>query len=234
MNPLQPLKNKIPLLLFVFFIILGVNGLAASHAQAEDPAIVNISVDSDGRFVLMNANMIHGLTDKIQEAIQSGVPITFTYRIELRKIVPVFADGLISSNTVKNTIEYDSLKKVYRFTAKGKNYKRTVNTHDQKLSKQLMMSLRKVPVAPTHKLDPEEKYYLRVKADLETDRFWFPFNYLFFFVPFKDVKTAWAQSAPLAWDPEGEFSMGPVSKSPSKSRSGKPKVMKNVIRSFNK
>ncbi|MFQ5444130.1 MAG: DUF4390 domain-containing protein [Nitrospinales bacterium] len=210
------------------------NSPATAHADAADPAIVNISVDSDGRFVLMDAHMINGLTDKIQEAIQSGVPITFTYTIELRKSVPLLADSLVSSNTVRNTIQYDSLKKVYRFSAKGKNYKRTVNTHDQKLSKKLMMSLKKVPVAPTHKLDPEEKYYLRVKADLETDRFWFPFNYIFFFVPFKDVKTAWAKSTPLAWDPEGEFSMGPVSKNPSKNRSGKPTVMKNVIRSFNK
>jgi len=78
-------------------------------------------------------------------------------------------------------------------------------------------------------LDPNEKYYVRVKADLETDRFWFPFNYIFFFVPFSEFETSWAQTSPLAIDPDLELSKeanGPIKKKRSLSR--------DVIRSFNK
>ena len=39
--------------------------------------------------------------------------------------------------------------------------------------------------------DTNEKYYIRVKANLETDRLWFPFNHLFFFLPFNDFDFGW-------------------------------------------
>jgi hypothetical protein len=67
-----------------------------------------------------------------------------------------------------------------------------------------------------------------VKADLETDRFWFPFNYIFFFVPFSDRETSWAQTSSLSIDPGLE-----LSRQTAKSKKRKRKVSRDVIRSFN-
>ena len=44
-----------------------------------------------------------------------------------------------------------------------------------------MMTLKDIPLAPLYKLAPNEQYYVRVKAELEADEFFFPFNYLLFF-----------------------------------------------------
>ena len=92
-----------------------------------------------------------------------------------------------------------------------------------------MLTLRDIPIAPIYKLDPNEKYYVRVKADLETDRFWFPFNYIFFFVPFSEFETSWAQTSPLAIDPDLE-----LLKQTKRSKKKINGVAKEVIRSFNK
>ena len=94
-----------------------------------------------------------------------------------------------------------------------------------------MLTLNNIPVSPLYRLDPKENYYIRVKADLETDRFWFPFNYIFFFVPFNDFQTSWAQTSPLSIDPGIELSK---QASDNDSRMGKGKVSRDVIRSFNK
>ena len=94
-----------------------------------------------------------------------------------------------------------------------------------------MLTLKDIPIAPLFRLNPDEKYYVRVKADLETDRFWFPFNYIFFFVPFSDFETSWAQTSPLSIDPDLELSKQAADK---KSRKRKGKVTRDVIRSFNK
>ena len=65
-----------------------------------------------------------------------------------------------------------------------------------------MLTLKNIPVAPLYKLDRDEQYYVRVKAEMETDEgLWFPFNYLLFFVPFNEFETAWAESPPLVLDP---------------------------------
>ena len=61
-------------------------------AWAESPALVNIGVGTQGNLVVMNARLINGFTDSIMEAIESGVPMTFTYQIELRQKNAILID----------------------------------------------------------------------------------------------------------------------------------------------
>ena len=219
--------SKIKLLNKVFLIGIFIC-INSSPVFADSPNIVNIGVATKGKYVVMNARLIDGFTEKIMEAIESGVPMGFTFEIELRKENTAWVDSLISSNIVRHKIQFDSLKKAYRFSEMGKKVRRKVITRKTSRFKKLMLTLKDIPIAPIYRLDPEEKYYVRVKADLETDRFWFPFNYIFFFVPFSDFETSWAQSSPLSIDPDLE-----LSKQTAKSRVRKGKASRNVIRSFN-
>jgi hypothetical protein len=200
-------------------------------AFADSPNIVNIGVATKGKYVVMNARLIDGFTEKITEAIESGVPMGFTFEIELRKENTAWVDSLVSSNTIRHKIQFDPLKKAYRFSEAGKNVRRKVITRKMSRYQKLMLTLKDIPIAPLFRLNPDEKYYVRVKADLETDRFWFPFNYIFFFVPFSDFETSWAQTSPLSIDPDFELSKQAADK---KSRKRKGKVTRDVIRSFNK
>ena len=200
-------------------------------AFADSPNIVNIGVATKGKYVVMNARLIDGFTEKITEAIESGVPMGFTFEIELRKENTAWVDSLVSSNTIRHKIQFDPLKKAYRFSEAGKNVRRKVITRKMSRYQKLMLTLKDIPIAPLFRLNPDEKYYVRVKADLETDRFWFPFNYIFFFVPFSDFETSWAQTSPLSIDPDLELSKQAADK---KSRKRKGKVTRDVIRSFNK
>jgi hypothetical protein len=200
-------------------------------AFADSPNIVNIGVAIKGNYVVMNARLINGFTEKISEAIESGVPMGFTFEIELRKENTVWVDSLVRSNTIRHKIQFDPLKKAYRFSEVGKNVRRKVVTHKMSRYQKLMLTLKDIPIAPIFSLNPDEKYYVRVKADLETDRFWFPFNYIFFLVPFSDFETSWAQTSSLSIDPDLELSKQAADK---KSRIREGKVSKDVIRSFNK
>ncbi|MBT5867408.1 MAG: hypothetical protein HOH38_01065, partial [Nitrospinaceae bacterium] len=56
-----------------------------SSASAVSPDVVNIGVGTKGKYVVMNARLVDGFTEKIREAIANGVPMSFTYDIELRK-----------------------------------------------------------------------------------------------------------------------------------------------------
>lgn len=216
----------------VLFAALAFWLVQAPVAMAEEsPTIVNISVGKKSGFVTMDAHLIDGFSDTILEAIESGVPITFTFHLELRKARSFWADSLISSNTVRHTVQYDSLKKVYRFAEVGKNVKRKIITRKEDRYKKLMGTLHNIPISPLYRLNPDDRYYIRVKVDLETDRLWFPFNYLFFFVPFNDFKTSWVQTSPLLIDPDSSLESKTVQAS-SKGRDN-PKVLKHVIRSFN-
>lgn len=223
-------KNKRPdlvsLLVFAFFLLTA--GLV-SPVSAVSPDVVNIGVGTNDKYVVINARLVGGFTEKILEVIENGVPMGFTFDIELRKANTLWVDSLVSSNQVRHQIQFDSLKKAYKFSEFGKNIKRKIITRKKTRYQQLMLTLKDIPIAPIYKLDPNEKYYVRVKADLETDRFWFPFNYIFFFVPFSEFETSWAQTSPLSIDPDLE-----LSKQASSSNKKKGTVSRDVIRSFNK
>ena len=223
-------KNKQPdlisILVFAFFMLT--IGLV-SPVSAVLPDVVNIGVGTNGNYVVINARLVDGFTEKILEAIENGVPMGFTFEIELRKANTLWMDSLVSSNKVRHRVQFDSLKKAYRFSEFGKNVKRKIITRKESRYQKLMLTLKNIPIAPIYKLDPNEKYYVRVKADLETDRFWFPFNYIFFFVPFSAFETSWAQTSPLSIDPDLE-----LSKQAGGSNKKRGAISRDVIRSFNK
>jgi len=199
-----------------------------STAVAAGPAVANVGVSTKGNYVIMDAILTDGIEGKVLEAIESGVPMTITFQIELRRQNSFWADPLVRANEVSHTVQFDSLKKVYRFSEVGKNVKRKIITRKKDRYQNLMQTLRDIPIAPTYKLDPGEKYYVRVKADLEMDRFWFPFNYLFFFVPFNDYETSWSQTSPLSLNLE----QAPATEAFNK-KSDEGRGLNHVIRSFN-
>ncbi len=215
-------------LLFIFFMAAF---LTVGQAYAASPSIVNIGVGQSGNLLTVDAKLTNGFNHDLMEVVESGVPVNFTYQIELRRSTPFWKDSLIASAEVVQSVQYDSLQKTFRFLVTGKNVKRKLSTHDKARFQELLTTLKDVPIASFFKLDPEAKYYVRVKADLKTDRFWFPFNHLLFFVPFNDIKTSWAESSPLQLPAYAESEEASLD---SKTESGAgPKVLKHVIRSFN-
>ena len=203
-------------------------------AWAESPSLVNIGVGTKGKTVVMHARLVDGFTDSIQEAIESGVAMTFTYQIELRQESAVLRDSLVSSNTVQHTIKYDSLKKVYRFSEFGKGVKRKIITRNKENYQKRMLTLENIPIASIRRLDPSERYYIRVKADIETDRLWFPFNYLFFFLPFNDFNASWAESSPLSIDPDITLAGEKFNGDTQRQSKNASRSVNSVVRSFNK
>ena len=221
-------KNIATWVVMTVFILMNTFNVEAA------PSLVNIGVGTKGKIVVINAHLLEGFTNNIEEAIESGVPITFTFEAELRQVNDFWNDTLISSNTINHTIKYDSLKKVYRFTEFGKGVKRKIATRNKQKYQQMMLTLDNIPISSARRLSFNEKYYVRIKASLETDRFWFPFNHLFFFLPFDSFDAAWAESSPLSIDPDLAFARDRTSDKEGPKNKRNFGGTKDVVRSFNK
>ena len=222
--------NNISQALRTFLLLLGILCFLTVTAWAE-PNISKVSLNTEKEVITLDAELIDAFNEKIKEAIESGVAMTFTYEIEFLKHSSGFGDEVISENKVTHTVQYDTLKKVYQVSSQGKNVNRKVATKSMEKYQELMLTLKAIPVAHTFKLDPEEKYYARVKAEMEAEGLWFPFNYLLFFVPFDEFETSWTQSTPLTIKMDPAFG---VDSSQKKSKPAIPaKGVANGIRSFN-
>lgn len=225
-------KLKILSAWLVIMISIHMGALTVESA----PSLVNIGVGTRGKIVVINARLLEGFTDSIEEAIESGVPITFIFDVELRQVNDFWKNTLINTNKISHTIKYDSLKKVYRFTELGKGVKRKIATRNKQKYQRMMLTLDNIPISSARRLNFNEKYFVRIKASLEMDRFWFPFNHLFFFLPFDSFNAAWTESSPLSIDPDLALARD-NSNLKDRNRNRNKSILrgtKDVVRSFNK
>ena len=219
--------RRISLYLVIFLITL----FAVQLVFAGTAEISQIQVSTQGKYVTVNAKLIEGFNEKILEAIQNGLPMTFKFEIELLRD-DLIIDNVIRSRKLSHTVQYDLLKKEYRFTQKGKNVNRKIITRKKTQYKQLMSTLKDIPIVPVYRLNPEEKYYVRVKAELDSrESSSSAIKSLLFFVPFNDFKTSWAESPSITFDPD----MIKPDEVATQSKDGEDEEdLNHVIRSFNK
>jgi hypothetical protein len=216
-------------ILRVLTLIFGIWCVLIAPAGAK-PTLSKVSLNTEKEVITLDAELIDAFNENIREAIESGVAMTFTYEIELLK-ESGFGDEVVSHNMVTHTIQYDTLKKVYQFSSQGKNVNLKMTTKSTDKYQQMMLTLKNIPISHIFKLDPEEKYYARVKAGMEAEGLWFPFNYLLFFVPFNEFETSWTRSTPLTVNMDPAFGLEASQK---KSKPAIPaKGVADGIRSFN-
>ena len=230
-NTLKVISIKIFNFIFIAAVILllGTNPVITEAS----PSLVNIGVGTKGKVVVMNARLVDGFNDSIMDAIENGIPISFTFLVELRQKNTLWNDNLVSSNTINHTIQYDSLKKVYRFSESGKSVKRKFITRNKENYKKLMLTLKNIPIASTRRLTSNEKYYIRIKANLETDHIWFPFNHLFSYLPFNNFEASWAESSPLSINPNMDFKKRKLRTRNPRNKIKQAQEINPIVRSFN-
>ena len=95
----NPLMKNFPKAIRIPFLLLGVWCLLIASAWA-DPTISKVSLNTGKELVTVNAELVYAFNEKISEAIESGVAMTFTYEIELLKQSSGFGDDVVSKNKV--------------------------------------------------------------------------------------------------------------------------------------
>ncbi|MFV1950629.1 MAG: DUF4390 domain-containing protein [Nitrospinota bacterium] len=160
-------------------------------------SIDNISITSMSEDIKISVTLHDGFSKNIVEAIESGVPVTFTYYLELRRKVPMWFDDKVSMRTIKRTLQYDTLKKEYEFGYFDGEESGNKITKEFDEIKELMTQIDGISLASSKMLNPNKKYYVRIRANMKSERPWFPFSYILFFFSFFDFDTSWEKSSPF-------------------------------------
>jgi Domain of unknown function (DUF4390) len=115
--------------------------------------------------VIVSAELADGYTDEVREAIASGLRTTFVYDVELRMAVPAWVDRTIASATVSISDNYDSLTRLHNLSrlVDGRVEEALV-TGDEAVVRQWLMTLKRITLCRTSKLDAAREYYVRITA----------------------------------------------------------------------
>ena len=131
-------------------------------AAAGEARIANASSARNGHVLSVAFTLADAFAPKMEEAIMSGIAQTFAFQFEVYRVVRAWPDMRIYNWTVKRTIRYDTLKKIFTVEA-GEDVK-PKQTADFVQAKKWMTEFVDFPVAVSPALEAGSQYYVRVKA----------------------------------------------------------------------
>jgi len=162
-----------------------------STALAENTAIIeNIKLANTRDDLLTYFDVKKAFSEKINEAILSGISTTFSFYITLYKTDGSWFDKSISDIRIKSTLKYNPLKKEYIVTRPWKDDTQ-IFTQSFEEAKALMTEIDNLKIISLKRLVKGDKYQLKIKAELDKVTLPLSLHYVLFFVSFWDFETNW-------------------------------------------
>ena len=181
--------------IFKIFLVSLAILLVNNPVDAKAASIANIEVFNTGKRLVLDASLKDGFSEDVVEAIKSGVPVGITYAVVLKRKIPFFYDKKVATRTIKRYVKFDTLKEKYKII--DNNGKRITEDFNEVVRK--MTQLDSIHLISNKRLDKKEKYYVNVKAELNSKQTWFPFNYILLFMSYLNFDTSWKSSSPFTF-----------------------------------
>jgi hypothetical protein len=116
--------------------------------------------------VIVTFEFADAFTEEVQQAIHSGLNVTFLYDVELRRGVPFWIDRTVASSTVGASVQFDNLTRRHQLsrTIDGRTEPDSIVTEDEDQVRRWLTAFERLPLFTTGTLEPNGEYYVRVRA----------------------------------------------------------------------
>jgi len=173
-----------------FLLVLCLLFLVRFPASAQEASLSDIIVTNTRDDLLLYVTVQGAFTEKMTQAILSGVPATFSYFITLERVRSLWADEEIVDLKVSNTIKYNSLKKEFTVTRSWDNGKPQM-TQSFEEAQRWMAKIDGLKVVSLNRLEKGSQYQLNAKAELNKLTLPFYLHHVLVFVSLWDFETDW-------------------------------------------
>ncbi len=180
-------------LMRILLVVLSL-ALLVDVVNADEARMDNVVVTYDSE-IHLSFEVRDAFTADIEEAIDSGIPTTFTFLVKLYRTRAFMTDKHIGTWNFKHTVKYDSLKAEYELTLEKLNggtvKDDTQRTIDASEMKHLMVTGDDIVIKTGKALLSGKTYELKVMAELDPVELPHLLDYMFFFVKLWDFETDW-------------------------------------------
>lgn len=183
--------GKLLFLLFIsFFSLSGTRTAISSAAEVSGPHFTDIIVTTSDTHLLLFGELRNSLTEDMIDGLHSGIPIHFSFFVDLKKNEPNWLDDEIVSKQFSHTMTYDTLKEIYIIeTEESSKKKHTSASLDE--ARKLLNEVNGLRIVELKTLEPEKAYRLRIKAELNRKSLPLSLHNIIPFVSWWDLKTDW-------------------------------------------
>ena len=127
--------------------------------------------------------------EKMQEVIQTGIPTTFTFYLQLYQVRTWWRDQRLASFQFQHTIQYSPIRGEYQVTLEETGNSRVTQSFEE--AKGWMAKVQGVEVKSSQGTKAGALTYLRIKTELESVKLPLHLEYLYFLLSFWNFETDW-------------------------------------------
>lgn len=181
-------------LLFYVFPLLLIILLHASPVRAgqegRDAYFSDLIITTSKTHLLLFGLVNNGINDEMLEGLHNGIPIHFTFWVELNKIEKNWPDLLLASMQFHHILTYDTLQENYRIETSERKQKSEFFPELSEAVK-AMNEINGLLVVDLSQLIPENSYQLRLKAMLYENILPMKLHHIVPFTSWWNVETDW-------------------------------------------
>jgi hypothetical protein len=190
------MKKYLP---FFLLLIICIVGLAASllctpqrstAAQMSGPHFTDIIVTTSDTHLLLFGELRNSLTNEMIDGLHSGIPVQFSFFVELEIIVKNWFDKRLNQIEFSHALRYDTLKQLY-IVETGETSKKVHTTASLDEAISLLNEINGLKIIELVELEPDQTYRLRIKADLYKKTLPLSIHRIIPFVSWWDLNTDW-------------------------------------------
>ncbi len=170
----------------ILFLLILIFPLPAFCQKA---SIKDIQVKRTNEAWKVSFDVENCFTEKMEEAIQSGIATTFTFYINLYQKRSWWKDRNLASVEFRHTVQYHPIQKAYQIKLGEDHSSQAASSLEE--AKKLMSKVKELKIQSSSPLESGVPAYFRIKAELDPVRLPLHLEYLFFFVSLWDFETDW-------------------------------------------
>lgn len=177
------------LLCFTCLLYLSVH----TYAFAENKGKVlfkDVTLTTSETHLLLFALLENTNQHKLEEALHSGIPMEFTFQVELTHVRENWTDDELLSTEFTHILKYDALKEQYLLQLEEQR-NRTVTFAELPGAMAVMNEINGLKIIELNKLKPNNSYVVRMKASLFEKTLPMNLHYVIPFISLGNVETDW-------------------------------------------
>ncbi len=166
--------------LALWFVLLG-------HLPAAAAELLDLSLLIKENKIFVTFRMADAFNDDIERTIASGLPVSFRYDVQLKKVRAIWLNQKVDTRRITNTVTYDNITERYTLSRDiDGGIVATDVVAGLNDMMQFMTVIDDLALFEVSSLEPNADYYLRVKGLVKERN-------LFLFVPW-DQDSGWKKT----------------------------------------
>lgn len=174
--------------LIVVFMLTGSTTVSAESSRYA--TIQELTATTSGTHLIMFGTLVNSFTSEMIEILNSGIPLHFSFFIELHKIEKDWPEEQIASLNFQHIMTFDTLKEMYRVTTEEENNKEQ-SFKSLFEAQKIINEINGTKVVELKQLLPDTHYKLKVKAELFKKTLPLSLHSIFPFLSWWDIETEW-------------------------------------------